>query len=107
MQSVHLCLGTAPSGIALEPRFETVQLLSLPYAQTSREQRHPPQDPPPLKQHTDTHPTMSAILGRAVSRAGPSAFRMSSRTASTAEKGGKDTVLQKGARRDPELYVRI
>ena len=49
---------------------------------------------------------MSAILNRVAGKAGQSAFRASTRAASSeAKKDGKDTVLQKGAKRDPELYV--
>lgn len=49
---------------------------------------------------------MSAILGRVIGRASPNVYRQCARAASSAApKEGRDTVLQKGAKRDPELYV--
>lgn len=46
------------------------------------------------------------ILGRAAGKAGQSALRATTRAASTADKP-TETILKKGAKRDPELYVRI
>lgn len=57
---------------------------------------------------------MSTIFGRIVSTTSKSALRASSRAVSTEAKNEatntvsqKGTVLQKGAKRDPELYVCI
>ena len=43
---------------------------------------------------------MASAVGRVAQQAGKAAGN-----AAKASKGGEDTVLKKGARRDPELYV--
>ena len=43
---------------------------------------------------------MASAVGRVAQQAGKAAGNMAK-----AGKGGEDTVLKKGARRDPELYV--
>ena len=51
---------------------------------------------------------MSALFGRAAIRTGQRAFKVNTRAASSgvqAKKSDTQSILQKGAKRDPELYV--
>ena len=50
---------------------------------------------------------MSAAAGRAVGKIGQAAGRAASRANEVGNKKGPDGALQKGAKRDPELYVRL
>lgn len=50
---------------------------------------------------------MSAAAGRMASKAGQAAGKIASKANEAGSGKGKDSALQKGAKRDPELYVRI
>lgn len=49
----------------------------------------------------------AAAAGRMAGKAGQAAGRMASKANEAGSGKGKDSALQKGAKRDPELYVRI
>ena len=49
---------------------------------------------------------MSAVAGRMAGKAGQAAGKMASKVNEASSGKGKDSALQKGAKRDPELYVR-
>ncbi len=49
---------------------------------------------------------MSAAAGRMVGKAGQAAGKIASKANEAGSGKGKDSALQKGAKRDPELYVR-
>ena len=48
---------------------------------------------------------MSAVAGRAASKVGQAATKAAGKAAESGSPGKKQSVLQKGARKDPELYV--
>lgn len=49
---------------------------------------------------------MSAVAGRVAGKVGAAASKAAGKAAETGNKSGKqETVLKKGAKRDPELYV--
>lgn len=49
---------------------------------------------------------MSAAAGRMAGKVGQAAGKMASKANEAGSGKGKDSALQKGAKRDPELYVR-
>ncbi len=48
---------------------------------------------------------MSAAAGRAASKVGQAASKAAGKANEVGSKKGPDSALQKGAKRDPELYV--
>ena len=48
---------------------------------------------------------MSAVAGRVASKVGSAAGQAAGKAAQAGSGGGKESVLKKGAKRDPELYV--
>ena len=50
---------------------------------------------------------MSAAAGRMAGKASQAAGKIASKANAAGSGKGKDSALQKGAKRDPELYVRI
>lgn len=48
---------------------------------------------------------MSAVAGRVASKVGSSAGKAAGKAAEAGNGQGKDNILTKGAKRDPELYV--